>query len=127
MKRQLQQLRDFHTKAKAIPIDSPTVDVSPQVKEVRIRLMQEELAEVIEAIKNEPIDQLAKELADLLYVVYGTVDAFGLSAKMEEIFEAVHVSNMSKFPADGKVLYNEYGKVIKPDTYRPPNIKQFFE
>ncbi len=90
--------------------------------------MHEEMMEVIGAIyKKEPIEDLAKELVDLIYVTLGTVGAFGLGDKFESVFEAVHQSNMSKIGPDGKVHYNEYGKVIKPPGYRPPNIKAVLE
>lgn len=67
---------------------------------------------------------LAKELADLLYVVYGTAEE--LNIPLEEVFNEVHASNMSKVWSDGTVHYNEYGKVLKPDTYSPPELGHLF-
>lgn len=72
------------------------------------------------ATEAEAVEELAKELADLLYVVYGTADEFNIP--IETVFRAVHRSNMSKL-WDGEVKYNEYGKVLKPPTYSPPNIR----
>lgn len=65
---------------------------------------------------------LAKELADLLYVIYGTAEE--LRIPIEEVFKAVHESNMSKLWPDGTVHYNDFGKVIKPPTYSPPDIEK---
>ena len=90
--------------------------------------MQEEMLELIAAIyKEEPIEDLAKELADVMYVTLGTVGAFGLEEKFEAVFAAVHQSNMSKIPPDGVVHFNEHGKVVKPSTYVKPDIKKILE
>lgn len=105
----------------------------------RKRLIQEETAEVSEALDDywkwtfysnngytvqDTVDRirqhLAKELADLLYVVYGTAEEFNIS--IEEVFKRVHESNMSKVWDDGTVHYNEFGKVLKPPTYSPPDL-----
>ena len=70
------------------------------------------------ALAPEPAD-VADALADLLYVVYGAGHAFGLD--LDECFTEVHESNMSKFDK-GKPIYREDGKVLKSDTYIPPNL-----
>lgn len=69
-----------------------------------------------------PVDKrkIAKELADVLYVVYGTADAFGID--IDRVFEEVHRSNMSKL-VDGKPLKREDGKVLKGPNYTPPNLE----
>jgi predicted HAD superfamily Cof-like phosphohydrolase len=76
-----------------------------------------------ELIKPEKINinKLAKELADLLVVVYGTAAAFGIP--MDDVYKAVHDSNMSKKTKDGKVLRREDGKILKSDQYHEPVIK----
>jgi len=102
--------------------------------ERRIRLIQEEFEEVEEAIihledtrlnltsstKEEATEELAKELADLLYVVYGTAEELGIP--LEWVFKAVHKSNMSKVWPDGTVKRNDFGKILKPDTYVKPDL-----
>lgn len=92
------------------------------VVELRKRLITEEYNELMEAIdKADPnINHIAKELADLLYVVYGTGIAYGID--MDSAFDAVHVSNMSKLTADGKVLRREDGKILKSDQYKEPDM-----
>lgn len=106
--------------------------------ERRSQLIAEEYREVQQALtywdntdrgmtsgtEEECREELAKELADLLYVIYGTADELGIP--LYEIFMAVHESNMRKVWPDGEVKYNEYGKVIKPPTYTPPNLKVWF-
>lgn len=64
-------------------------------------------------------EALAKELADVLYVVYGTADL--LEIPLEAVFAEVHRSNMSKV-VDGKVIRREDGKVLKPATYREADV-----
>lgn len=67
---------------------------------------------------------LTKELADILYVVYGTAVTFGLP--LQDVFEEVHRSNMSKMGDDGKAVFREDGKVLKGPNYTKPNLEQFF-
>jgi NTP pyrophosphatase (non-canonical NTP hydrolase) len=100
----------------------------------RTGLITEEYQEVIEALEfledtycgmtsfnpKDAKEEVAKELADLLYVVYGTAEE--LNIPLQEVFEAVHKSNMSKANPDGTVSRNEFGKVLKPDTYVKPDL-----
>lgn len=88
--------------------------------DLRLRLIEEELRETEEAmLENEPVN-IAKELTDLLYVVYGTAAAYGIN--IDKCFEAVHKSNMSKLDADGKPRYREDGKILKGDLYKPADL-----
>lgn len=68
--------------------------------------------------------KLTKELADLMYVTIGTAVTFGLPLK--EVFEEVHKSNMSKVNPDGTINRRPDGKILKPDTYKAPNLDRFF-
>lgn len=96
---------------------------------LRCDLIAEEINEVagelpndqtdLEALKEISKQRLAKELADLLYVVYGTADAFGID--IDRVFAEVHRSNMSKL-VDGKPLKREDGKVLKGPNYTPPDL-----
>jgi len=125
MKKQLDQLSEFHKAFNSYYRETPSTDIPENIKKLRIQLMKEELAEVIESIEEgQTIDELAKELSDLLYVHLGTVFAFGLQDKFEEIFTAVHESNMSKLGSDGKPVYREDGKVIKSENYKKPDISK---
>jgi len=90
---------------------------------LRIKLIKEEYTELAEAIEqNHDNTEIAKELADLLYVVYGTGVSMGIN--LDKVFKVVHDSNMSKLDDDGKPIYNSYGKVIKSDNYRQPNLSE---
>lgn len=69
---------------------------------------------------------LAKELADLLYVVYGTADVFEID--LPAVFAAVHANNMTKVdPETGKVERREDGKILKPKGYKPLDVDEIAE
>ncbi|PWU23775.1 hypothetical protein C5B42_01980 [Candidatus Cerribacteria bacterium 'Amazon FNV 2010 28 9'] len=128
MHKQLAQLKEFHDKTDHEWRTDPTIDIPDNIKDRRVRIMLEEFNELIAAIyRNEPIEDLAKELADVVYTTFGTVGAFGLADKFDAVFDAVHKSNMSKIPVDGVIKFNEHGKVIKPPGYKKPDIKKILE
>ena len=93
--------------------------------ELRVKLIEEELQELKDAIAANGIVEIADALTDLLYVVYGAGHAYGID--LDECFDEVHASNMTKIQPDGTVLKNEHGKVIKPFTYRAPDLKRIIE
>jgi len=125
MEKQLSQLEEFHRAFRSTWQDAPK-RVDEKTKKMRIALMREELDEVVEAMENEPLENIAKELADLLYVVYGTIGAYGFHGIMEEICDEVHRSNMSKLGENGELLLREDGKVLKGPNYKPADIKKVF-
>jgi predicted HAD superfamily Cof-like phosphohydrolase len=53
-----------------------------------------------------------------------TLKAFGEALNMDVVggYNEVMRSNMTKINADGTVQKNQYGKVIKPDTYHAPRL-----
>jgi predicted HAD superfamily Cof-like phosphohydrolase len=101
------------------------VESEPQwssVAELRYALIEEELHELREALDDKNIVEVADALTDLLYVVYGAGHSFGIN--LDECFEEVHNSNMSKLGADGKPIYREDGKVLKGPNYWQPDLKK---
>lgn len=106
--------------------------------ELRLLLMKEELKEIENyidgmcndtdegfTIKLEDKAGLLKELADLQYVLSGTAVALGLS--LQEAFNHVHKSNMSKLGEAGKPLLRSDGKVLKGPNYKEPDLTKLFE
>ena len=83
--------------------------IAPSKALIRIRLMAEELAECIEAICLRDLTQIARELVDLLYVVFGTAVVYGVPVGM--VFEVVHEYNMLKFR---QPVIDAGGKYLKP-------------
>lgn len=124
MNAEQQALVDFHKIFDLEWSDRPR-EISEAEAALRIHLMEEELREVITAMAFEDLTAVAKELADLLYVVYGAAVSYGLD--MEPIFAEVHRSNLTKIPEDGIILRREDGKIMKPDTYTPADLKPIIE
>lgn len=91
---------------------------------LRLQLLQEELAELAEGmVDGDPVACL-DALVDLQYVLDGTVLALGMQDVMEEAFEEVHRSNMSKLDHRGEPIFSNSGRVKKSDRYRPPNLRR---
>lgn len=127
MTKQLQQLIEWHTKfevpyrTEPCPFDDS--DENLALLRLRSRLMQEEVREWTEsATYNEDIDNRAKELADILYVVFGTIITEGLQDQIERVFDEVHKSNMSKLDDNGKPVRRADGKVLKGPNYKEPDL-----
>ncbi len=91
------------------------------IQKLRFDLIEEELDELKLGMDNQNLIEVADALTDLLYVIYGAGQAFGID--LDECFQEVHYSNMSKLGEDGRPIKREDGKVLKPDTYFPPNLK----
>jgi predicted HAD superfamily Cof-like phosphohydrolase len=93
-----------------------------KIVQLRIDLIEEELNELKEAIKNKDIVEVADALTDILYVTYGAGHSFGVD--LDKCFDEVQRSNMSKLGEDGNPIYNDSGKVMKGPNYFAPNLKK---
>lgn len=117
----------FHKAFKIENNYSPTTDLSNNDIELRHRLMGEENDEYLEAAKNGDLVEVADALGDMLYILCGTILKHGLQGKIEEVFEEIQRSNMSKLDAGGQPIYREDGKVLKSQLYFRPNITKILE
>ena len=95
---------------------------SKKITDLRLSLIEEELVELKEAIENKNLTEVADALTDILYVTYGAGHAFGIN--LDECFDEVQKSNMSKLDVDGKPIFNEKGKVMKGPNYFKPNFSK---
>ena len=93
-----------------------------KIQNLRIKLIDEELKEFREAIKNKDIVEVADALTDILYVTYGAGHAFGID--LDKCFHEVQNSNMSKLDENGSPIYNKDGKVMKGRKYFKPDLKK---
>ncbi len=93
---------------------------SEEVRALRIDLIGEEFAELVEAMQKEDVVGVADALTDILYVTYGAGHAFGIN--LDKCFLEVQRSNMSKLGPDGKPMYREDGKVMKGPNYKEPDL-----
>ena len=98
---------------------------SDKINHLRISLIEEELEEFKEAIKNKDLKEVADAITDILYVTYGAGHAFGVN--LDKCFDEVQQSNMSKLGSDGKPIYNDAGKVMKGPKYFKPNLSKFLK
>ncbi len=117
MKKQLALVKEFHEKFRQLNSSKPSLIPADRANN-RHRLMKEEVEEYLKGVQAGDIENIAKELADILYSVYGTILEHGLQDQIEAIFEEVHKSNMSKD-------YSEY-KMIKGKNYVKADLKRFF-
>jgi predicted HAD superfamily Cof-like phosphohydrolase len=102
-------------------------DLGDRKIQLRYRLMDEENREYLEAARRGDLVEVADALGDMLYILCGTILEHGMQHKIEEVFEEIQRSNMSKLGADGKPLYREDGKVLKGPDYFKPDIKSILE
>ena len=87
--------RTFH-----LPIlESPAIPGEDRCA-LRINLLQEELDELKDAIRDNDLTAIADALSDLQYVLSGAILEFGLGEKFKDLFEEVQRSNMSKVCED---------------------------
>lgn len=107
----MQMLQEFH---------DTFVRPNENVKTVRASLIAEEAAEVLGALSIGKKVDIAKELADLVYVAYGT--AFVWNIDLDRVLVEVHKSNMTKVGDDGQPMRREDGKILKGPNYRPPDL-----
>ena len=90
---------------------------------LRYDLIKEELEELKVAMESKDLLEVADALTDILYVTYGAGHAFGIN--LDQCFNEVQNSNMSKLGENGKPIYNEGGKVMKGPKYFKPNLNKF--
>ena len=93
--------------------------------QLRFDLIKEELNELEEAMKTKNLKEVADALTDILYVTYGAGHSFGVN--LDDCFEEVQSSNMSKLDENGKPIYNEAGKVMKGPKYFKPDLSKFIK
>jgi predicted HAD superfamily Cof-like phosphohydrolase len=106
---------------------APQADLGVKKNQLRHELMREENEEYMEAATNNDLVEVADALGDMLYILCGTIIEHGLQHKIEEVFNEIQRSNMSKLGADGKPIYREDGKVLKGPNYFKPNIAQILK
>lgn len=112
-------VREFH---RAFGLDArPTpTRVPPELAAHRGELLAEEAAEVAEVSVGGPLDRLAHELADVVYVAYGTALVHGID--LDEVIAEIHRANMTKLGPDGRVARRADGKVLKGEHYVAPDV-----
>ncbi|MQP24332.1 hypothetical protein GFJ94_04560 [Flavobacterium sp. LMO8] len=127
MQKQLKAVRIFHETYGLGVSEEMKADLGTLKNELRFNLMKEENEEYLEAVQNNDIVEIADALGDMLYILCGTILEHGLQHKIEEVFDEIQRSNMSKLGEDGKPIYREDGKVMKGPNYFKPNFEEILK
>ena len=123
----INKVKEFHETFGLEFHETPISNVSDRIVDLRHRLMQEENDEYLEACKEGNLTLIADALGDKMYILFGTIIAHGLQHKIEEVFDEIHRSNMSKLDDNGKPIYREDGKIMKSENYFLPDIKSILK
>ena len=122
MKDKIEAVKQFHNAFKIGYNETPKADLGIEKNMLRYKLMREENEEYLEAANNNDLIEVADALGDMLYILCGTIIEHGLQYKIEEVFNEIQRSNMSKLAENGEPIYREDGKVLKGPNYFKPNI-----
>ena len=91
-----------------------------------LKLIQEEGAELADAIKDNDLVEQLDALLDIIVVSIGAMNSLGVDA--EGAWNEVMRTNMAKIdPETGMVRKREDGKVLKPDGWTAPDLRKFVE
>ena len=122
MKKNIERVQEFH-ETFGIGIGSDyKVKLNEDTIRLRHRLMEEENDEYLDAAIKGDFVEVADALGDKLYVLLGTIIEHGMQDVIQDVFEEIHKSNMSKLGDNGKPIYREDGKAIKGENYLSPNF-----
>lgn len=127
MKKRIAAVQEFHSAFGLGMNETPVASLGNAKNLLRFNLMKEENEEYFDAASKNDLTEVADALGDMLYILCGTIIEHGMQHKIEEVFEEIQRSNMSKLGENGKPIYREDGKVLKGPNYFKPNIKAILE
>ena len=127
MKKQIDGVYKFHTAFKLGMNSKPVANITERRNRLRFELMKEENEEYLEAAQNNDLVEVADALGDMLYILCGTIIEHGMQDIIEDVFDEIQESNMSKLGIDGKPIYREDGKVLKGPNYFKPNFDKILD
>lgn len=127
MQKQLNAVKEFHTAFGLGYSEIVKGDLGENKNLLRFNLMKEENEEYLEAVQNNDVTEIADALGDMLYILCGTIIEHGLQYKIEEVFDEIQRSNMSKLDENGKPIYREDGKVLKGPNYFKPDFSRILK
>lgn len=127
MKKQINHVAKFHDVFQIGNELEPIALVGEDTYNLRYKLMKEENDEYLDACKDGDLVEIADALGDQLYILCGTILKHGLQHKIEEVFEEIQKSNMSKLDTNGNPIFREDGKILKGENYFKPDIKKVLE
>ena len=122
MNDKINSVKEFHKVFNLDFLEDPKANIGHEKNKLRFNLMKEENEEYLNAANNNDLIEVADALGDMLYILCGTIIEHGFQYKIDEIFDEIQNSNMSKLGKDGKPICREDGKVLKGPNYFKPNI-----
>ena len=120
-------VKSFHEAFLIDNEESPVASINEKDYLLRHRLMMEENDEYLEAAKQGDLVEIADALGDMLYILCGTILKHGMQHKIEDVFQEIQKSNMSKLDENGQPIYREDGKILKSNKYFKPNIQALLD
>lgn len=122
----IMDVHHFHETFKIGNANEPTL-IDEKDYTLRYNLIKEENDEYLEACKNGDLVEIADAIGDQLYILFGTICKHGLQHKIEEVFNEIQQSNLSKLDENGNPIFREDGKILKSNLYFRPNIKSILD
>lgn len=122
----IKSVAEFHEVFQIGNADKITL-ISERDYTLRYNLIKEENEEYLHACQNNDLVEIADALGDQLYILFGTILKHGLQHKIEEVYDEIHRSNMSKLDEKGQPIFREDGKILKSSLYFKPNIKNILD
>jgi predicted HAD superfamily Cof-like phosphohydrolase len=119
--RVMELVGEFHVAFNLPVATRPRGRVEPELSELRIELLREEFEEFKQAVAQGDPVAIADALGDIVYVAYGAAVTYGID--LDEVVKEIHRANMSKLGRDGQPLLRDDGKVLKSDSYSPPDVE----
>jgi predicted HAD superfamily Cof-like phosphohydrolase len=123
----INSVKEFHEVFGIGSREKPEGTLDEKEYMLRYNLMKEENDEYLEACKRGDLVEIADALGDKMYILFGSILKHGLQHKIEDVFDEIHRSNMSKLDENGKPIYREDGKILKSKMYFRPDIKAVLE
>lgn len=97
-----------------LPLDDPRVANLPE-------LVRSAFNQYIRADEGDRLGDIADAMWTLAAVIFLAAHTYGIP--LMAVFEEIHRSNLSKLdPETGVPLRRDDGKILKPPSYRPPDI-----
>jgi predicted HAD superfamily Cof-like phosphohydrolase len=122
----IMDVHHFHETFKIGNANEPTL-IDEKDYTLRYNLIKEENDEYLEACQNGDLVEIADAIGDQLYILFGTICKHGLQHKIEEVFNEIQQSNLSKLDENGNPIFREDGKILKSNLYFRPNIKSILD
>jgi predicted HAD superfamily Cof-like phosphohydrolase len=89
--------------------------------------MKEENDEYLDACHAKDLVEIADALGDQLYILCGTILRHGMQHIIEDVFDEIQASNMSKLGEDGEPVFREDGKILKGPNFFRPDLSKFIK